>query len=257
MHDLSLTATALSLVPLAIGLVVFSYFQLRTTELAIAGARMVLQLVAIGYLLSFIFRYDWPLLGIAIMFIMVYAATAIASRPLKRKSRRLFFTSLAALSISGIFNLSWMIAAVLALSPWYQPAIVIPLAGMVFSSGMNALSIGAERLEKEIQSMPLDTIQDPQQCHRALKQTALPAAMNAAMIPQVNALFAVGLVSLPGMMTGQILSGVSPLIAVRYQIMVMSMMLGTSAIALALYFLFSAKQYAHMLAPTATHGKTD
>ena len=60
-------------------------------------------------------------------------------------------------------------------------------------------------------------------------------AFNAALIPQINAFLAVGLVSLPGMMTGQILSGVSPLVAVRYQIMVMSMVMATSCIAVALY----------------------
>jgi putative ABC transport system permease protein len=61
------------------------------------------------------------------------------------------------------------------------------------------------------------------------------------MIPQVNGFLAVGLVSLPGMMTGQILSGVSPLIAVRYQVMVMAMVFATAGIGLITYFLLVAK----------------
>ena len=69
--------------------------------------------------------------------------------------------------------------------------------------------------------------------------TARDTAMQTALIPIINSLFAVGLVSLPGMMTGQILSGVSPLIAVRYQIMVMAMIFGASGIATAVFLLLS------------------
>ncbi|VUD52417.1 putative iron export permease protein FetB [Thalassocella blandensis] len=221
MTDLTVLDTAISLAPLIAGILIYIWYNLNFKELAIASARMVLQLVAIGYLLTFLFEYDLPILGLAIMCVMLVTAAFISIRPLRQKSRFLLFASLLALALSGFFNLGWILLAVLKLSPWYQPAVVIPLAGMVFSNGMNALSIGAERYEKE---------REDESSHAA------KAAFNAAMIPQINALLAVGLVSLPGMMTGQILSGTSPLVAVRYQIMVMSMVVGTSAIALAIYF---------------------
>ena len=88
--------------------------------------------------------------------------------------------------------------------------IVIPLAGMIYANAMNAVSLGAERYESELEHGEV---------------TARSRAFRSALIPQVNAFLAVGLVSLPGMMTGQILSGVDPLIAVRYQMMVMAMVL--------------------------------
>nr|WP_206045408.1 ABC transporter permease [Oceanicoccus sagamiensis] len=96
---------------------------------------------------------------------------------------------------------------------------------------MTSVSLSAERFSSEIQ-------------HGDDFQQARAVAFNASLIPVVNSLFAVGLVSLPGMMTGQILSGVSPLIAARYQIMVMCMIFAASGIssALFLYFLKSAYQ---------------
>ena len=92
---------------------------------------------------------------------------------------------------------------------------------MIFSHAMNAIAIAAERFERERESRNLIA--------------AKRASLKAALIPQINAFMAVGLVSLPGMMTGQILSGVSPLIAVRYQMVVMTMILGAGGLSAAFY----------------------
>jgi putative ABC transport system permease protein len=100
---------------------------------------------------------------------------------------------------------------------------------MIFANAMNAVSIAAERLESELaKDIPFT---------EARAQT-----YKAALIPIINSLFAVGLVSLPGMMTGQILSGVDPLIAVRYQMMVMLMILGSAGISVALFLILSEKE---------------
>ena len=99
---------------------------------------------------------------------------------------------------------------------------MVPLAGITFANSMNSVSLAAERLHAEM-ARGEDYL------------TARKIALNAALIPITNALFAVGLVSLPGMMTGQILSGISPLIAVRYQIMVMCMLFGSAVISAALF----------------------
>ncbi len=99
---------------------------------------------------------------------------------------------------------------------------MIPLAGMAFANAMNSVSLASERLQAEIDNG-----------NSGIK--ARNTAFQASLIPTINSLFAVGLVSLPGMMTGQILSGVSPLIAVRYQIMVMCMLFAVSGIASATF----------------------
>jgi putative ABC transport system permease protein len=111
---------------------------------------------------------------------------------------------------------------ILELPRWFEPRFVVPLAGMIFANSMNTISLAGERFHAE----------------RGRGEDYLSArrhAMEAAMIPQVNALLAVGLVSLPGMMTGQILSGVEPLTAARYQIMVMCMIFSTAGLAAVLY----------------------
>ena len=122
----------------------------------------------------------------------------------------------------GVSTLTLITQGVLAADPWHDPTVLIPLGGMVFAASMNAVSLSAERLDAEL-------------ARGASYHDARPIAMRSALIPQVNTLFAVGLVSLPGMMTGQILSGVSPLIAVRYQIMVMCMLFGAAGMSAACF----------------------
>ena len=134
----------------------------------------------------------------------------------------LFIKALASISFAGILTLSIVTQGVLELDPWYSPRYLIPLAGMIFSNAMNSVSLAAERVQAEIEN-GVDYVH------------ARAIALRASLIPTINSLFAVGLVSLPGMMTGQILAGISPLVATRYQIMVMCMLFATAGIASALF----------------------
>jgi len=154
---------------------------------------------------------------------MLIAGSIIALRPLQKKNRLLYLYAFISIFIGSIFTLALVIFGVLHLIPWYEPRFIIPLSGMIFANAMNSVSIAAERFESEIVENNTNYIQ------------ARAISYKAAFIPTINALFAVGLVSLPGMMTGQILSGVDPLIAVRYQMMVMLMILGSSGISVAIY----------------------
>ena len=126
---------------------------------------------------------------------------------------------------------------VLKLNPWFMPRYMIPLAGMIFASSMNGVSLAAERLQAEM-DRNVEYIQ------------ARSIALRAALIPITNSLFAVGLVSLPGMMTGQILSGVSPLIAVRYQIMVMCMIFSAVGLSSALFLIMIKSQLSELTGKT-------
>ncbi len=139
----------------------------------------------------------------------------------------LFQKAIFAIGLSGSFTLIIITQGVLQLSPWWHAQTLIPLAGMVFASSMNSVSLSGERFYCEI-------------ANKANYNQARNIAFQASMIPNVNALLAVGIVSLPGMMTGQILSGVSPLIAARYQIMVMCMIFASAGISSA-YFLYLLK----------------
>ena len=205
------------------------YFYMRWTQdrttLFYALLRMLVQLILIGYVLTYIFSSESSYLVILILSVMLVTASVIALRPLQKKNKNLYLYSFVSIFAGGIFTLFMVVFGVLDLNPWYEPRFLIPLAGMIFANAMNAVSISAERFENESE-------------RGYSYEEARATSYKAALIPIINSLFAVGLVSLPGMMTGQILSGVDPLIAVRYQMMVMLMILGSAGISVAIYLLF-------------------
>ena len=195
------------------------------TEAFVALVRMVAQLLLIGYVLVYIFDADTPWIVLAVLGVMVVAASWIALRTVPKLRGALYRIVFISVFLGGGLTLMLITQGVLTLDPWYEPSVTIPLAGMIFAASMNAISIGAERMFAELdRGVPFTD--------------ARRIAMQAGLIPITNSLLAVGLVSLPGFMTGQILSGVSPLIAVRYQVMVMCMIFGASGLSEALFLFF-------------------
>ena len=185
-------------------------------------SRMLTQLLIIGYFLAYLFESDSAWLVLAVLSIMVFASAWIALGSIPEKQRFLYSKALIALLTGGGINLILITQIVLALDPWYKPSYFIPLAGMIFANSMNSVSLGAERLVAEHgRGISYDEARN--------------IAFRSSLIPITNSLFAVGLVAIPGMMTGQILSGVSPFIAARYQIMVMCMVFGSAGISSALF----------------------
>ncbi len=219
---IELPRLALAFVPVAVTLLVFLRWSLSVRNALWAVCRMLVQLLAIGYVLSWLFGANNGLLILLVLTMMVCASGWIALGPVKEHRRELLRNSVLAILVGGGVTLALVTQGVLALDPWYQPRYIIPLAGMAFANAMTAVSLAAERLYAELK-------------HKLTWDEARQVAYQAAMIPVINSLFAVGLVSLPGMMTGQILSGVSPLIAVRYQVMVMCMIFAASGISTAIF----------------------
>ena len=184
--------------------------------------RMLIQLLLIGYFLIFIFKSDSYLIVAGVLAVILFASSWIALRTVKIPRRVLYLKSFCSISVGGGLILLLITQGVLNLQPWYLPSYVIPLAGMIFANAMNSVSIAVERLNAEVErDVPYDK--------------ARVIALRASLIPITNSLFAVGLVSLPGMMAGQILSGISPFIAARYQIMVMCMIFGSAGISSACF----------------------
>jgi len=214
-------------VPVGLVLYVLFRWSLNSGNALYAIARMLVQLLLVGYFLSYIFGSDSAWLVVLILAIMVFASSWIALGSIKPLRKTLYLHALLSVLLGGGSILFIVTRGVLDLQPWYLPNYMIPLAGMIFASSMNSVSLTAERLNAETRrAVPFEKARN--------------TALQAAMIPVINSLFAVGIVSLPGMMTGQILSGVSPLIAARYQIMVMCMLFGASGIA-AVTFLLMVK----------------
>jgi putative ABC transport system permease protein len=185
-------------------------------------ARMVVQLLGVGYLLVLLFESDSSAITLGALTVMLVASSWIALRSTSQRSTTIFAAAVLATLLGGGSTLAVMILGVLDVSPWYAPKIVIPLAGMSFSACMNGIALAAERFESE-SARGIDVV------------TASRSALLTALIPITNSLYAVGVVSIPGMMTGQVLAGVSPLIAARYQIMVMCMIFASSGISVAIF----------------------
>jgi len=213
---------ALVFIPVLIVFVIIWKWKLDVKNSVYAMSRMLIQLLLIGYFLVFIFKYDNVFIVTFVLSIMLLASSWIALRTLSIPRRLLYSKSFFAISLASITVLLLVSQGVLELHPWYSADKIIPLAGMVFASSMNSVSLAGERLEAEIK-------------RNVSFEQARVIAFRASLIPITNSLFAVGLVSLPGMMTGQILSGVSPFIAARYQIMVMCMLFGSAGISSAIF----------------------
>jgi len=225
-NPIPLSNLALSFLPALLMVAIMFAWSLRAGNAIYAMTRMLGQLLLIGYFLTYIFQSESVWVVLAVLSVMVVVSSWIALNNVTENRKLLYFCSLGSILLAGSFTLAIISAGVLQLDPWYQPRFLIPLAGMIFANSMNSVSLCAERVAAELKRGD-DWL------------TARTTALQAGMIPMVNSLFAVGLVSLPGMMTGQILSGVSPLIAVRYQIMVMCMIFGCGGIAAVLFLVFS------------------
>ena len=228
MQTISLTNLLYSLIPLL--LVGYFYYKWadNKSEILYSTIRMIVQLLLVGYILIYLFHEKNIYLGIFILIFMMLVSSWISLRNSQDKSLVQFYKIALAISVSSFLHLILIINFILDLDTFYEPKYVIPIAGMILANSMNVLSIAIERFDKEIS-------------RNESFEIARNTAFKSALIPQINSLLAVGLVSLPGMMTGQILSGVDPLIAVRYQIMVMATILSSAGISMVIYFILKEK----------------
>ncbi len=225
-----LTNLAFAFIPVIVALMVMVRWSLQAGNALYSIIRMVVQLILVGYVLVFLFKSNDVWITTGVVAIMIIASSWIALRTLQSMRRQLFLYTIVSSLIGGGSVLLIVLWLVLELMPLYKPQYTIPLAGMIFANAMNTISLALERLHAELKN------------NVAFEQ-ARNIALQTSLIPIINMMFAVGLVSLPGMMTGQVLSGVSPLIAVRYQIMVMCMIFASSALATACLLALSRSSF--------------
>ena len=215
----------LGFIPVIILIGIMYFWGLKISNSIYANFRMLIQLLLIGYVLTFIFETDEPIIIALVVLFMILMSAWIAMRPLKERGVYPFIIIFISLALSGLAVLFLISQFIVDLPRWFEPSFVVPIAGMIFANSMNTVSLAGERffIEKD---------------HGKDYLGSRKIALETALIPQVNALFAVGLVSLPGMMTGQILSGIEPLMAARYQIMVMCMIFSTAGLSAVTYMAF-------------------
>ena len=230
--NIPLTNLAFASLPALLVIYVLMKWSLDAKNAVYAIARMLAQLLLVGYVLTFIFASNSPWIVLTVLSVMVFASSWIALGAIKDNRIELYKHSLFSIAIGGSIMFVVVILLVLEIDPWYKPQYTIPIAGMIFANSMTSVSLAAERLDVELS-------------RKVSYLKARTISLQTSMIPVINSLFAVGLVSLPGMMTGQILSGVSPLIASRYQIMVMLMIFASSGISTILFLINSQKFFSN------------
>lgn len=193
-------------------------------QLLIAASRNVVQLLLIGYILKFIFNSDNVLTIVVIALIMLLVAgfeiNARQKYPLKRYVGFKIGTS--ALFLSSFTMAMITLVVIVSPTPWYSPQYAIPLLGMLLGNTMNGISLGMDKLNQSIYQQRLiieQRLMLGQDYHEAIKEIRAES-IRTGMIPIINSMAIAGLVSLPGLMTGQILSGTPPVEAVKYQILI-------------------------------------
>jgi len=207
-------------------------------DLLVGTFRAALQLFAVGLLLTVLFQNEHPIGVFGLIGVMVLVAGWTAARRIAHGPGTgvLFGYATLAVLASGLLVLVPVFAFVIRPARWYEARLLIPISGMILSNAMNGVALVFERVFASIHD-------DAPAVEQLLSLGATPAqavqrhtraAMNAALRPTINGLLTVGLVALPGMMTGQIVSGTAPGQAVRYQLVIMYQLVAVAAVAGAL-----------------------
>jgi len=201
-------------------------------QLAVAAMRTVAQLLLVGYVLKYVFHAGSPLVIALVVFLMVaFAGHAAVSRS-KFTYGGAMAHSFVTLVASGLLTTYIVTAAIIQVHPWYRPQYLIPLLGMILGNSLTGISIALDQLLGDLTGRRAEI--EMELCHGATAWEAardpLRDAIRRGMIPTINSMLVVGIVSLPGMMTGQILAGSDPVDAVKYQIVVMFMLAAATAL---------------------------
>ncbi|MGD1865158.1 MAG: iron export ABC transporter permease subunit FetB [Phormidesmis sp.] len=216
---------AVGLMVIAVGLASWQRLGLATT-LAIATFRTITQLLFVGSVLTAIFASNQPLVVLALLVAMTTIAAVVARGRIDPELPKLLKWVWLAIFTSGLVIMIYVSLLVIQLDPWYDPRYLIPLTGIVLGNAMTAASIAGERLVTALRNNRIEIETHlslgatPDQAIAAYRQ----AAIKAGLIPTINAMMVVGLVTLPGTITGQLLGGAAPLIAAVYQILIMFML---------------------------------
>lgn len=199
-------------------------------RLTIATVRMVVQLLAVAMVLKILFTTValWLTAGIVLVMVLFAGREIVARQERQLAGWWSYGLGVSCMAVAAVAVTLFALVTQVRADPWYHPQFAIPLLGMVLGNTMTGIALGLDTLTTGIER-GRSTIEAQLalgftrfQALRPLGRTAL----RSALMPTINAMAAAGLVSLPGMMTGQILAGVDPIEAVKYQLLIMFLIAG-------------------------------
>lgn len=202
--------------------------------LAVAAARMVAQLLLAGLVLKLVFEQSSPVWTVALAALMIAVAgwEALARQERRVKGWQAQALSTATLFVVGTLSVLFAVGAVIRPTPWFTPQYVLPLLGMVLGNALTGIALTLDAMTSAAATQR--TAIEARLALGATRFTAMDGvlrrSLRTGLMPILNAMAATGVVSLPGMMTGQILGGVPPVEAAKYQIMIMFLLAGATAL---------------------------
>ena len=215
-------------------------------EIILANIRMTIQLVLVGFILTYIFNNQSAIYSILILtFMEIFAIYNIYGRVNRKLSMELKKIIAIAMISGTVTSIIYFLVIVINLKPWYQPHYFIPLSGMLIGNSMTGISLGAEGLisgiidNKKVIENALMLGAEPD---KTIKNITNRAFYNA-VLPTINSMMGMGIVFLPGMMTGQILAGAAPLTAIKYQIAIMLGILGSVTLTVYIMIKWGSKSF--------------
>ncbi len=240
------TDVFVSLILILITFILLSWWKIGITKSLIWGTvRSFVQLTIMGYVLTFFFRqHHWTFM-VGLLILMSLIASYEGYRRLKDRPIPFYFLILfGSLLITLIIVLGTILQFILDVKPWYYPYAMIPIAGMIIGNALNSTTLTINRFTAELEHREgeMEMMLSLGAPVRFVVEGSIRAAIRAALLPVLNSMMMVGLVQIPGVMTGQILAGIDPIIAVRYQIMIMYMWVTSAALTdiLVLAFVYRA-----------------
>lgn len=201
-------------------------------SLLVASVRMTVQLLLVGFILESVFALTTPLPVIGIGVVMAALASVAAVRRTRRRFRGIYWNSLLSTLGAAFVITGAALAGIINVHPWFAPQYAIPLLGMVLGNLLTGISLALDRFMQGV-ARESGVIEADLALGATRWEAARPLisdALRTGMIPTINAMMVMGVVSLPGMMTGQMLAGAAPTAAVRYQIVIMFMITATTAL---------------------------
>jgi putative ABC transport system permease protein len=218
----------------------------REKQILIATTRMTVQLTLMGYVLMFVFNNpSWWITSLMIIIMISFAIYNSIKRVKSNMSKELQCIIAFSMIFGALLTATFFIIIVLQVRPWFNPQYFIPISGMIIGNSMTGIALGANKLCSDMEDKHVEI-------ENSLMLGATPVAatkeivnnaFDSAILPTMNNMLTMGIVSLPGMMTGQILSGTFPLTAIKYQIGIMLAILGSTAITTVLFVTLGYKTF--------------
>ncbi len=210
----------------------------RERQILIASTRMTMQLTIMGYILMFVFKNpSWWLTSIMIAIMISFAIYNSINRVKYQMSKELKRIISFSMTFGALLTAVFFIVIVLNVRPWFNPQYFIPISGMIIGNSMTGIALGSNKLCSSFEDKRIEIENSLMlgASPRAATKEIVNSAFDTAILPTMNNMLTMGIVSLPGMMTGQILSGTFPITAIKYQIGIMLAILGSTAVSTVIF----------------------